>query len=99
MQSAEANWSQLLPGLQLTHTIYLVSSADLAVVARVATCLEGERAPVKSWTVARRNGMLEHRIVLNDLGERRAVELSKQLLAVENVLRARVEHLFCRRDE
>lgn len=95
-QSAETNWSRLLPGLQLIHTIYLVSGANLAVVARAATYLDGERAPVRSWTVVRRNGMLEHKIILNDMGEHRAAELLKQLLTVEDVLRARVEHCFFR---
>lgn len=95
-QSAETNWSRLLPGLQLTHTIYLISGASLAVVARVATYLDSERAPVRSWTVVQRNGVLEHKIVLGDMGEHLASELREQLLTVEDVLRACVEHYFFR---
>lgn len=95
-QSTETNWSQLLPGLQLTHTIYLISGANLAVVAKAAAHLDGERAFVRSWTVIQRNGTLEQKIVLDDMGEHRALELREQLLTIGGVLRARVEHCFSR---
>jgi hypothetical protein len=88
--------SQCLPGFRLTHTIHLVSDVNLDVVARTAAHLKSESAPVSHWAVAQRGDILEQKIVLNDISERQARMLREQLLNLEDVLRARLEHRFVR---
>ncbi|MGS0891535.1 hypothetical protein ACVBGC_03090 [Burkholderia stagnalis] len=91
------DWLQHLPGFRLFHTIHLVSDIDPNVVAQAAVHLENERARVNHWAVVKRGNILEQRIVLDDIGERQARGLREQLLALENVLRVRLEHRLVRR--
>ncbi|WP_181885315.1 hypothetical protein [Trinickia dinghuensis] len=90
------DWLHCLPGFKLTHTIHLVSSPSLSVVSLAAELLEAENAAVERWVVTRCGDLLEQRIVLEDMTEKRAVRLREQLAVLEGVLRARVEHHFVR---
>lgn len=93
---AEDNWSQSLPGFRLIHTIHLVSDLNLDVVTRAAAHLKNQRALVNHWAMVKRGDLLEQRIVLDDMSERQARALRDQLLALEDVLRVRLEHRFVR---
>jgi hypothetical protein len=90
------DWSHLLPGFNLTHTIHLVSRLNLGIVSTAAAVLEGETASVDRWAVTRCGDILEQRIVLGEMTERQAVRLREQLAALDGVLRARMEHHFVR---
>ncbi|QCP54752.1 hypothetical protein FAZ95_38530 [Trinickia violacea] len=91
------NWSQCLPGFQLTHIIHLVSVASRDVVARVKAYLSEQEASVSDFVVLRSGDVLDQKIVLDGIGERRAKALREQLLILDGVLRIRVEHCFVRR--
>jgi hypothetical protein len=93
---ADDNWSQSLPGFRLTHTIHLVSDINLDVVTRAAAHLKNEHALVNHWAMVKRGNLLEQRIVLDDMSEGQARALREQLLALEDVLRVRLEHRFVR---
>jgi hypothetical protein len=92
------NWSRHLPGFQLTHVIHLVSIASMDVVSRVAAHLKDQQVCVSSFVVLRRGNILDQKIVLDDIGERQAQLLREKLLALDGVLRIRLEHLFVRPD-
>lgn len=89
-------WSHCLPGFKLTHTVRLVSSLDLDVVSIAAEVLKAEDAAVERWVVTRCGEVLEQKITLDDMTERRAVRLRDQLAGLDGVLRARIEHQFVR---
>ena len=94
--TADDIWSRCLPGFKLTHRIYLVADDNLEVVASAASRLHRERVSVRSWAMTKRDGVFEHKIAFDDVGERQARTLREQLLEIEHVLRARLEHSFAR---
>ncbi|CAG9273690.1 hypothetical protein [Paraburkholderia unamae] len=90
------DWSHVLPGFTLTHTVHLVSGLNLGVVSTAAAVLESETAAVDRWAVTRCGDVLEQKIVLSDMTEGQAVRLREQLAALDGVLRTRMEHHFVR---
>ena len=90
------DWAHCLPGFKLTHTIHLVSSLSLNIVSAAAAILEVQKASVERWTITRFGDVLEQRIVLDEMTERQAVLLREQLVVLDGVLRARIEHHFVR---
>ncbi|WP_167760094.1 hypothetical protein [Paraburkholderia pallida] len=90
------DWSHILPGFTLTHTVHLVSRLDLGIVSTAAAMLEGETAAVDRWAVTRCGDVLEQKIVLGAMTEEQAVRLREQLAALDGVLRTRMEHHFIR---
>lgn len=92
------NWSRHLPGFQLTHVIRLVSIASMEVVSRVAAHLKDQQVCVSSFVVLRSGNILDQKIVLDGIGERQTQLLREKLLALDGVLRIRLEHLFVRPD-
>ncbi|MFD1561824.1 hypothetical protein ACFSHT_40285 [Paraburkholderia silviterrae] len=90
------DWSHILPGFTLTHTIHLVSGLDLGIVSTAAAILEGEAAAVDRWAVNRCGDVLNQKIVLGEMTEGQAVRLREQLAALDGVLRTRMEHHFIR---
>ncbi len=95
--SDSTDWSHGLPGARLTHTVHLVAAPGSDIVARAAACLSNERVVARDWAVLKRGGVLEQRIVVDDISEQRAKALSAQLASLEHVLRVRVEHCLVRR--
>ncbi|HKT96388.1 MAG TPA: hypothetical protein VJS30_07620 [Paraburkholderia sp.] len=90
------DWSHLLPGFTLTHTVHLVSRLNLGIVSTAAAVLEGETAAVDRWAVTRCGDVLEQKIVLGEMTEGQAIRLREQLAALDGVLRTRMEHHFVR---
>ena len=90
------DWSRLLPGFKLTHTVHLVSTMNLGVVSTAAAALESEKVAVDLWAVTRCGDNLEQKIVFGEVTERRAVQLRELLAGLNGVLRARMEHHFVR---
>ncbi|WP_293041322.1 hypothetical protein [Paraburkholderia sp.] len=90
------DWSHLLPGFMLTHTVHLVSGLNLGIVSTAAAVLEDEATVVDRWIVTRCGEVLEQKIVLGEMTEGRAVRLREQLAALDGVLRTRMEHHFVR---
>jgi hypothetical protein len=95
--SPSTDWSHGLPGARLTHTLHLVAAPGSDVVARAAACLSNEHVAVRDWAVVRRGGVLEQRIVVDDISEHHAKALSTRLATLADVLRVRVEHCLVRR--
>jgi hypothetical protein len=90
------NWSQCLPGSQLTHILHLVSAARQDVVSRVKAHLRAQQASVRDFVVLRSGDVLDQKIVLDGIDERGASALREQLLILDGVLRIRLEHRFVR---
>ncbi|HLX00962.1 MAG TPA: hypothetical protein VKS80_02460 [Trinickia sp.] len=85
-----------LPGSQLTHILHLVSVARQDVVSCVKAHLRAQEASVSDFVVLRSGDVLDQKIVLDGLGERRANALREQLLILDGVLRIRLEHRLVR---
>lgn len=94
--SNSPSWSHGLPGFRLTHIIHVVSDVNLDVVARAAAQLKSAHATVSNWTFVERGGVLEQKIVLNDIGEPQARVVREQLFTIDDVRRVRLEHCFVR---
>jgi len=90
------DWSHLLPGFTLTHTVHLVSKPNLSIVSTAAAVLEDATAAVDRWAVTRCGDILEQKIVLGEMTEGQALRLREQLAALDGVLRTRMEHHFVR---
>ncbi|MCC8393512.1 hypothetical protein LJ656_13005 [Paraburkholderia sp. MMS20-SJTR3] len=90
------DWSNLLPGFTLTHTVHLVSGVNLGIVSSAAAVLERETVVVDRWLVTRHGDVLEQKIVLGEMTEQQALRLREQLAALDGVLRTRIEHHFVR---
>ncbi|KVW83843.1 hypothetical protein WL00_22215 [Burkholderia cepacia] len=95
-QTVCEDWSHLLPGFTLTHTVHLVSGLNPGIVSTAAAVLEGETATVDRWAIARCGDVLEQKIVLGEMTEGQAVRLRDRLAALDGVLRTRMEHHFVR---
>ncbi|WP_166741949.1 hypothetical protein [Burkholderia cepacia] len=95
-QTVCEDWSHLLPGFTLTHTVHLVSGLNPGIVSTAAAVLEGETATVDRWVIARCGDVLEQKIVLGEMTEGQAVRLRDRLAALDGVLRTRMEHHFVR---
>lgn len=95
-QTACEDWSHVLPGVALTHTVHLVSRLNPDIVSAAASVLESETVVADRWAVTKCGGVLEQRIALGEMSEGQAVRLREQLAALDGVLRTRLEHHFVR---
>ncbi|WP_186131224.1 hypothetical protein [Burkholderia gladioli] len=93
-----ADSSPCLPGSRLIHLFQIVSPASQDAVARVSSFLSEQGAPLGEPRVSRCRELLTQTIVLDGIGERSARLLREQLLALDGVLRIRLEHRFVRAD-
>ncbi|MEK6421178.1 MAG: hypothetical protein V4801_16405 [Burkholderia gladioli] len=93
-----ADSSLCLPGFKLTHRFHIVSLADSDAPARVNAYLAEQGAHADSAPILRCRQLRIQTLVLEGIGERRARALREALLALDGVLRIRLEHGFVRDD-
>jgi len=92
--STLANRSSWLPGFGLVHIFHLVSKANLQSAAKIAAHLEHSNVQVNNWLIVRRGNVLDHKIVINEISERSARALRDELVAIDEDMRVRLEHLL-----
>lgn len=93
-----ADSSLCLPGFKLTHRFRIVSLAHSGAPARVNAYLAEQGARADSAPILRCRELVTQTLVLDGIGERRARALREPLLAIDGVLRIRLEHCFVRDD-
>lgn len=86
--------SPWLPHHRLTHIFRLVSRANARINGAVESHIEESNGQIDSWTMVRRVDVIEHKIVVNGLSERRASALRDELRGVDGNLKAHLEHLL-----
>ncbi len=91
-----ADSSLCLPGATLTHVFHVVSTIDRDAAARVLAYLAEQDANARDLSHTRCRRLITQTIVLDGIGERSARALREQMLALDGVLRVRLEHHLVR---
>ncbi|MCE4548056.1 MULTISPECIES: hypothetical protein [Caballeronia] len=94
--SISCRQSVVLPDLQLTHTIRLVTTASGNVPGSVSIALASFGAVVHKWTIVRCGSILDHQIIVEGLGDVCVRALRDAVGKLEGITRIKVEHMYGR---
>jgi len=86
------SFEEWLPGLELTHILYISSALDLDAVISVLSCIGEVQDSIDRWSIARRGSVLDQRIWLSGINEGSARSLRERLAQIDKGLRVRLEH-------
>jgi hypothetical protein len=83
-----------LPRHRLTHIFRVVSRVDACVNGAIESRIVRSKGRVEQWSMVRRVGVLEHKIIVVGLSESQARLLRDGIGGLEGNLRSNLEHLF-----